>query len=111
MSYGRIRTSFRKEQVFMEEEKEIRATVKTRKPKKGMIPWVVGILILLSIIVTSVVTSEEYQKTAAEKYMERLKESFEDEMSTRFAELGLAESTENDSPEWNSISYGKEARI
>ena len=111
MSYGRIRTSFRKEQVYMEEEKEIRATVKTRKPLKGMIPWVVGILLLLSIIATSVVTSEEYQKTAAEKYRERLKESFEDEMSTRFAELGLAESTENDSPEWNSISYGKEARF
>jgi len=111
MSYGRIRTSFRKEQVFMEEEKEIRATVKTRKPLKGMLPWVVGILILLSLIATSVVTSEEYQKTAAEKYRERLKESFENEMSTRFAELGMAESTENDSPEWNLISYGKEARF
>ena len=74
-SYRRMKSSFRKEQVFAKPQKELQATGKLKQSisKKTMISWIAGILILLSLIIVPVVTSEEYKIASAEKYLERLK--------------------------------------
>ena len=74
-SYRRMKSSFRKEQVFAKPQQELRATEKLKQSisKKTMISWVAGILVLLSLIIVPVVTGEEFKKASAEKYFERLK--------------------------------------
>ena len=111
-SYGRMKSSFRKEQVFAKPKKEVQATGKLKQSisKKSMISWIAGILILLSLILVPVVTSEEYKMASDEKYLERLGASFEKEIGNRYTELGLKESTEEDSVEYNPIQYGKQQR-
>ena len=70
-SYRRMKSSFRKEQVFAKPQKELRATGKLKQSisKKTMISWVAGILILLSLIIVPVVTSEEYKMASDEKVL------------------------------------------
>ncbi len=112
-SYGRIHPTFRKYQVFEGLNGEIQEPSKTRQSisKKVMISWAFGMLTLLAFIIVPVVAGEEYQKASAEKYVERLKVSFEEEMATRFTELGLTESTKEEERELHYIPYGKQARI
>ncbi|MFC5591892.1 RNA polymerase sigma factor [Sporosarcina soli] len=111
MSYGRMRPIFRKARIFEAEEPEIEEIIKKKTSKKRMIPWLVGLLILFALIVSSILTSEDYQKKAAEKYLERFKESLEDEMSTRYAKLGLPLSTEEDTQNTYLEFYGREAQM
>lgn len=111
-SYRRMKSSFRKEQVFAKPQQEIRTTGKLKQTisKKAMISWIAGIIVLLSLVIIPIVTGEEYKKTSAEKYVERLKESFEQEIGGRYSELGLIESTEEDKLDYNYIWYGNQAR-
>lgn len=111
-SYRRMKPSFRKEQVFAKPEQEIQATGKLKQSmsKKAMISWIAGILVLLSLVIVPIVTGEEYKKASAEKYVERLKESFEQEIESRYSELGLTEPTEVDKLDYNYPWYGKSAR-
>lgn len=111
-SYGRMKSSFRKEQVFAKPQKELQATgkLKQSKSKKPIISWIAGTLILLSLIIVPVVTSEEYKMASDEKYLERLGASFEKEIGNRYTELGLKESTEEDMVEFNPNQYGKQQR-
>ncbi len=111
LSYGRVHPIFRKERIFVAEEPEIEEIVKKKTPKKRMIPWFVGLLILLALIVSSVLTSEDYQKKAAENYLERFKTLFEDEMSTRYSKLGLPQSTEENAQNTYLDFYGREAQM
>ncbi|MCG7335995.1 hypothetical protein MHZ95_12055 [Sporosarcina sp. ACRSM] len=111
LSYGRLRPTFRKERIFVAEELENEKIIKKKTPKKRMLLWPVGLLILLALIVSSVLTSEDYQKKAAEKYLERFKTLFEDEMSTRYAKLGLPQSTEEDAQNTYLDFYGREAQM
>ena len=110
-SYGRLKTTFKKEQVFAESQKAVQTTGKAAQSisRKAMISWSVGVLVLLSLLIVPVVTSEEYKKASAEKYIERLKASFEKEVGNRYTELGLAEPTE-DGAEFNHIYYGNQQR-
>ncbi|MER2090470.1 MAG: hypothetical protein ABS920_12090, partial [Sporosarcina sp.] len=110
-SYGRLKTSFRKEQVFAEPRREVQEPGKVKQTisKKVLISWIAGCLVLLSLLIVPVVTSEEYKKASAEKYIERLKASFEKEVGNRYNELGLKETTE-DGVEFNHIFYGKQER-
>ena len=48
------------------------------------------------------VTGEEYQKSSTEKYVERLKVSFEKEVENKFDELGFPETIEQDGYEFIS---------
>ena len=111
-SYRRMKSSFRKEQVFAKPQKELLATGKLKQSisKKSMISWIAGILILLSLIIVPVVTSEEYKMASDEKYLERLGASFEKEIGNRYTELGLKETTEKDMVEFNPNQYGKQQR-
>lgn len=111
-SYGRMKSSFRKEQVFAKSQKELLATGKLKQSisKKPMISWIAGTLILLSLILVPVVTSEEYKMASDEKYLEQLGASFEKEIGYRYTELGLKESTEEDILDFNPNQYGKQQR-
>lgn len=112
-SYGRMSLSFRKDQVFAWPKQEPLKTSRKKKrtPKKVLLLWMVGLLALIAIIAVPVVTGEEYQKASAEKYIERLKDSFEGEIASRYATLGLKESTEEDQQNYFIFTpYGKEAR-
>jgi len=111
-SYGRMKSSFRKERVFAMPQKELQATGKVEQSisKKSMISWIAGSLILLSLILVPIVTSEEYKMASDEKYLERLVASFEKEIGSRYSELGLKESTEEDMVEFNPNQYGKQQR-
>ena len=75
-----------------------------------MISWIAGILVLLLLVMVPAVTGEEYKKASAEKYVEQLKVSFEEEIASRHAELGLTEPTEEDKQEYYYFGYGKQAR-
>ncbi|MBO0589637.1 hypothetical protein [Sporosarcina sp. E16_8] len=111
-SYRRLNSSFRKEQVFVKPQQKIQATEKLKQSisKKAVISWITGIIILLSLVIVPIITGEEYKKASAEKYVERLKGSFENEMESRYSELGLTESTEKEKLDYNYIRYGKQAR-
>jgi len=111
-SYGRIKSSFRKDQVFAKPKKELQATGKVKQSisKKSMISWIAGTLILLSLLIVPVVTSEEYKMASDEKYLERLGASFEKEIGNRYTELGFKESNEEDMVEFNPNQYGKKQR-
>jgi DNA-directed RNA polymerase specialized sigma24 family protein len=111
-SYGRMKSSFRKERVFAKPQKEIQAAEKLKQSisKKAMISWIAGILVLLLLLVVPAVTGEEYKKASAEKYIEQLKVSFEEEVENRYTELGLTEKTKKDKQEFYEIEYGKQAR-
>lgn len=111
LSYGRINPMFRKERVFLAREKEFEKMVKTKKLSKGMFPVLVCLLILLSLIVSSVVKSSEYQTKAAEKYLNRLQENFERDMTNRIAELGFPRPTEGDVPSNYLNNYGREVHV
>lgn len=110
-SYGRLKSSFRKELVFEKPRNEIQPTTKLKQSisKKAMISWIAGIIILLSLVIVPIVTGEEYKIASAEKYLERLHVSFEKEIGNRYTELGLTESTEEDE-ENNHSEYGKRQR-
>ena len=110
-SHERMSLLFRKENVFqkpLEEEQETLKQNPTIK-KKPLLFWIAGILALLALITVPVVTGEEYKKNSAEKYVERLKSSFEDEITSKFNELGLIESTIKELYS-DPISYGELAR-
>lgn len=111
-SYGRMKSSFRKERVFAMPQIELQATGKIKQSisKKSMISWIAGTLILLSLILVPVVTSEEYKMASDEKYLERLGASFEKEIGSRYTELGFKESTEEDMVEYNPNQFGKKQR-
>lgn len=86
-SYNRITLLFNIENVFQKRE-----TLVHQKPffsKKVLFSWMAGIIILLALITVSVMTGDEYRNTSAEKYVEQLKESFEDEIAQKFTEVGL----------------------
>lgn len=92
-SYRRIRPSFRKEMVFqgpVESLTEVRIEKKSIT-KKALFSWIAGVILLIILLTISVVTSEEYKKSSDEKYLARLKTSFENEMATTFMTLGLVE--------------------
>ena len=57
---------------------------------------------LLTLITVSVVTGEEYQKSSTEKYVERLKVSFEKEVESKFDELGFPETIKQNDYEFVS---------
>ena len=97
-SYGRITSSFRKEQVLAKPQKEIQATGKLKQTlsKKAIISWIAGVLVLLILVAVPVVTGEEYKKASAERYIERLKATFEKEIDSRYIKLGLTKLTEKD---------------
>ena len=59
--------------------------------------------------IVPVVTSEEYKKASAEKYIEGLKASFEKEVGNRYTELGLTEPTVG-SEAFNHVFYGEQER-
>lgn len=90
-SYNRIVCSFNIENVFQRPPEKKEPLVKQKKvlPKKALFSWVAGIVILLALITVSVVTGEEYQNSSAEKYVERLKKSFENEVAEKHSEVGL----------------------
>ncbi|KAA0944011.1 sigma-70 family RNA polymerase sigma factor [Sporosarcina sp. ANT_H38] len=92
-SYLRMRTSFRKEMVFQDLVKsstEVRSDKKSIT-KKALFLWIGGVLLLVILFTISVVTSEEYKKSSDEKYLAHLNTSFENEMATKYMELGLVE--------------------
>lgn len=112
-SYGRISSSFRKDQVFATVKEEIRQSDIKKQPisKKVLISWIVGILTLAVLVIVPVFTGEEYQKNSAVDFMEQLKISFGEELASRYAQLGLKESTEEDQQNYYYFTpYGKQAR-
>ncbi|WP_203249249.1 RNA polymerase sigma factor [Sporosarcina beigongshangi] len=112
-SYERISSSFRKDQVFAPRKEEVSERDIKKQPisKKALISWVAGILTLAALVIIPVFTDEERQKIAAEKYIEQLKTSFEEEIGNRYAQLGLKESTEEDQQNYYYFTeYGKQAR-
>ena len=90
-SYDRLRFSFTYEDVFTEVQVDSDPIQKPKSSKKVLISWIAGVVTLLTLITVSVVTGEEYQKSSAEKYVERLKVSFEKEVENKFNELGFPE--------------------
>lgn len=112
-SYERIRLSFRKDQVFTPPKQERQKPVrkKNRSSKKILLSWGIGLIALAAIILIPIVTGDEYQKASGEKYIEQLKESFEEEIASRYEQLGLKESTEEDHQNYYYFTaYGKQAR-
>jgi len=111
-SYGRLKSSFRKELVFEKPRNEMQPTTKLKQSisKKAMISWIAGIIVLLSLVIVPIVTGEEYKIASAEKYLERLHVSFEKEIGNRYTELGLTESTEEEKLEFHHTEYGKRQR-
>ena len=93
-SYNRLRFSFTYENVFTEVEVKSEPLQKPKSSKKVLVSWIAGVVTLLTLITVSVVTGEEYQKSSAEKYVERLKVSFEKEVENKFDELGFPEKIE-----------------
>ncbi|MFC5591891.1 RNA polymerase sigma factor [Sporosarcina soli] len=111
-SYERIRLSFRKDQFFTPPKQEGQKPVRKKKRslKKILLSWGIGLIALAAIIIIPVVTGDEYQKASGEKYIEQLKESFEEEIASRYEQLGLKESTEEDHQNFHITEYGKQAR-
>ena len=112
-SYERIRLSFRKDQVFTPPKQEGQKPVRKKKRslKKILLSWGIGLIALAAIILIPIVTGDEYQKASGEKYLEQLKESFEEEIASRYEQLGLKESTEEDHQNYYYFTvYGKQAR-
>jgi len=111
-SYRRMKSSFRKELVFAKPQQEIRTTGKLKQTisKKAMISWIAGIIVLLSLLIVPVVTSEEHKIASVGKYLERLTVSFEKEIGRRYTELGLKELSEEDESGFPPIQYGEKQR-
>ena len=93
-SYDRLRFSFTYENVFTEVQVESDPIQKSKSSKKVLISWIAGVVTLLTLITVSVVTGEEYQRSSAEKYVERIKVSFEKEVENKYNELGFPEITD-----------------
>ena len=68
-----------------------------------------GIVTLVTLIAVSIVSGEEYQISSAEKYIERLKISFEKEVADKFTELGFPETIEQDDYSFGS-QFSESAR-
>ncbi len=67
---------------------------KPKSSKKVLLSWIAGVVTLVTLITISVVSGEEYQRSSAEKYVERIKVSFEKEVENKFNELGFPEITD-----------------
>ncbi|KXH79214.1 hypothetical protein [Sporosarcina sp. HYO08] len=59
--------------------------------KKSLYIWGIGVLSLLVLAITSVLTSEDYQNARSEKYIENLKIAFEQEIDDKYKVLGFSE--------------------
>ncbi|WP_172373862.1 sigma-70 family RNA polymerase sigma factor [Sporosarcina jiandibaonis] len=101
-SYERLRFSFDYENIFEEQQVESEPIQKPKSSKKILLSWIAGIVTLLTLITVSVVTGEEYQKSSTEKYIERLKMSFEKEIENKFNELGFPETIEQNDNDFRS---------
>ena len=93
-SYERLRFSFTYENIFVEKKVESDPIQKPKSSKKVLLSWIAGVVTLVTLITVSVVTGEEYQRSSAEKYVERIKVSFEKEVENKFNELGFPEVTD-----------------
>lgn len=92
-SYERISTSYNEMNIFhskVEESPPVEQENETDKKKKPYLFWGMGagiLLVLLSIITYS--NSDAYQVKAAEKFMEKAKDSFQEELERNLQLAGL----------------------
>ena len=110
-SYDRFSLLFNIENVFQSpvEDKKEQVEQKPVLSKKVLFVWVAGIVTLLALITVSVVTGEEYQKSSAEKYVEKLKLSFENEIENKLTAAGLIEEKDVDGVIYE-IGFAEDAR-
>lgn len=111
-SYDRFNLLFNTVNVFQgtQGEKEKLIERKTSLSKKVLFTWVAGIVTLLALVTVSVVTGEEYQNSSSEKYIEKLKSEFEDEVANKFTELGITEEKDL-GEEFFLVTYAESARV
>ena len=108
-SYERLRFSFTYENIFEVQQAKSEPVQKPKSSKKVLLSWIAGIVTLVTLITVSVVTGEEYQKSSTEKYVERLKTSFENEVTNKFNELGITETIEENDYEYIDIGQFTDA--
>lgn len=110
-SHRRIRSVFRKEMVFQDPVESLIGVRIEKKSmtKKALFSWIAGVSLLIILLTISVVTSEEYKRSSDEKYLARLKTSFENEMATKYMTLGLVE-PKGEEQEFYSNMFGYDER-
>ena len=91
-SYSRMKLSFNEENVFRNPHEDLNKPSKKRITRKSLLIWASGLIGLITVLAILVMTSDEYQKSSAEKYVERLIVSFEDEIESTLTGMGLPNS-------------------
>ncbi|WP_124071277.1 RNA polymerase sigma factor [Filibacter tadaridae] len=112
-TYKRISYSFNKEAVFESSKNERQTSQRKETPRKKwtVLAWISGIVLLLTLIIVPVVTSEEYKQASAEKYLERIKSSFNEKMKRQYKELGLSETEKESEVDFHIGEYGAQERL
>lgn len=122
LSYERLAPSYIESNIFKQEKeisrvKEPEATVRKRKP---IALWSAGAVILIFLLLVSVFRSDAYQQSSAEKLIEKMSTSFQQELDDRFELIGLSEPEESNNgytlvmqgfrSEISPISYGYDTK-
>lgn len=98
-SFHRLRPSYNERNIFYSKPKE---ELKSEEPvkivsrrRKPLLLWIVGAVMLVLILSVTVLRSDAYQQSSAEKFIENKKISFQQELDERFELIGLPEPDED----------------
>ena len=113
-SYNRLKFQIDNAQILQtfQMNDEIVHKKKVKLPRRTFIPLFAGGIILIALVLFSVVNSPEYKKNSAVKYIEKLKQTYEEELENTYIELGFEEESFNEIGEHLGSSYlGTQERL
>ena len=113
-SYNRFKFEIDNAQILQtfQMNDEIVHKKKVKLPRRTFIPLFAGGIILIALVLFSVVNSPEYKKNSAVKYIEKLKQTYEEELENTYIELGFEEESFNEIGEHLGSSYlGTQERL
>lgn len=108
-SYDRLSSLCNEERIFIHESSPVPEKKITKSKRKPFYLWGVGTAILLALLFLSVTKSEAYQKSIGEKFIEKSKKEFEEELDSRLQLAGLPKREEAGSDPF--FRYGELTKV
>lgn len=113
-SFHRLRPSYNERNIYYSTRKEdlntnepVKIVSRQRKP---FLLWFVGVAMLVLLLSVTVLRSDAYQQSSAEKFIEKKKISFQQELDDRFELIGLPEPDEYEAENYVHYSNGTQMK-
>ncbi|WP_432360179.1 RNA polymerase sigma factor [Sporosarcina sp. UB5] len=99
-SINRLRPTYDERNIFYSKPKEAlpidESVRKAPSSKRPLLLWLSGAVMLILILSIAILRSDAYERSAAERFIENKRVSFQQDLDERFELIGLAEPDENE---------------